>query len=99
MSINKILINLSLYSLLVFSSDVMSKTDFKCHVNTSEGDKILFYHWDNKSVTKKAAMLTGKAQKGKKGKKFYIKNATQCIPLSETFKEKDAQILDKQTAR
>ncbi|WP_367227193.1 TapY2 family type IVa secretion system protein [Shewanella sp.] len=78
-------------SSLVFASE---KQDYKCYVNSTDGDKIVFYRWQVKEYKLKVDSLPGRINVSKDNKKFYIRNVHECVLINETFTLGRAQKLD-----
>ena len=81
-------------SSLVFASE---KQDYKCYVNSTDGDKIVFYRWQVTEYKLKAASLPGRINVNKDNKKYYIKDVHECVLLNEEFTLGLAQKLDRAT--
>lgn len=75
------------------------RQDFKCHIDTAQGDKVVFYRWKTDELALKMAGLPGSRLTDGKGKKYYIKSVTECVPLNVDFGSEEAQKLDKHTLR
>ncbi|QYJ98703.1 TapY2 family type IVa secretion system protein [Shewanella alkalitolerans] len=77
-----------------------AKQDYKCFINSSsKGKEVVFYSWDSKDLLLKMKSLLGKQRVDVKGKKYFIKNVEECVPLSEEFSSKQAKEQDKRTLR
>lgn len=89
---------LVLYS--VTSLAIAAKQDYKCYISSSKkGEQVVFYRWDEKDARLRAAGLPGKQLTDTKGKKYFIKEVEECVPLSQEFSSKEAKTKDKQTLR
>lgn len=74
--------------------------DYKCHITSSVGERILFYRWKVEDAKWNQATLSGSQFKdGKSGTKYFIKEVSECLSLDDTFKLKSAQELDSVTLR
>lgn len=77
-----------------------AKQDYKCYINSSKkGEQVVFYRWDEKDARLRAARLPGKQLTDKKGKKYFIKEVEECVPLNQEFSSKEAKAKDKRTLR
>ena len=88
---------LIIFLLAVFSSSLVfasEKQDYKCYVNSTDGDKIVFYRWQVKEYKLKVDSLPGRINVSKDNKKFYIRNVHECVLINETFTLGRAQKLD-----
>ena len=84
----------------VTTSAVAAKQDYKCYISSSKkGEQVVFYRWDEKDARLRTASLPGKQLTDKKGKKYFIKEVEECVPLSQEFSSKEAKAKDKQTLR
>lgn len=72
---------------------------YKCHITYAKGDKVLFYRWKQKDANTRIATLPGKQNIDTDGKKFFIKDVVECVPLSQNFTSEASQLLDKRTLR
>ncbi|MEH6464591.1 MAG: TapY2 family type IVa secretion system protein [Shewanella psychromarinicola] len=99
------MIKLLILCLFIVPFGLVAKTDerqdYKCHITSSSvGERILFYRWNKKDANLNEAKLSGKQFKDSaSGKKYFIKEVSECLPLGETFKLESAQKLDSQTPR
>ncbi|MBW8184438.1 TapY2 family type IVa secretion system protein [Shewanella nanhaiensis] len=73
------------------------KQDYKCFVNSTDGDKVVFYRWKTDELKLKMAKLVGRTNTNKKGKKYFIKEVQECVHINDTFESADAQKVDKVT--
>ena len=86
--------------LVVFSSVAVyasEKQEYKCYVNSTDGDKIIFYRWQITEYKLKVASLPGRINVSKDNKKYYIKDVHECVLMNETFTLGRAQKLDRAT--
>jgi len=86
--------------LAVFSSlavHASEKQEYKCYVDSTDGEKIVFYRWQVSEYKLKAASLPGRMNVSKDNKKYYIKNVHECAFMDEMFTIGRAQKLDKST--
>lgn len=73
---------------------------YKCHlVSAKKGGEIKFYRWNVKDFKMKQAQLPGKQLKDDKGKKYFIYEVVECVPLTEDFSAEESRKLDKNTPR
>ncbi|QQX81510.1 TapY2 family type IVa secretion system protein [Shewanella sp. KX20019] len=99
------IINLYLLAMLlpVFSwAETSAKTesmDYKCYIESSVGNKVLFYRWPIKELELKVASLPGKQFINKKGRKIFIQDVEECVRLDDVFTSNKAQKQDKLTLR
>ncbi len=90
-----IILLLSVFSsVAVYASD---KQEYKCFINSTDGEKIVFYQWKVNEYKLKAASLPGRINFNKKNKKYYIKDVHECVIINETFTMGRAQKLDRAT--
>jgi hypothetical protein len=75
------------------------KQDYKCHIDSAQGDKVVFYRWKTDELALKIAGLPGSQLADSRGKKYYIKSVAECVPLNVDFGSDEAQKLDKQTLK
>lgn len=87
---------LALFSLPVAATNGI---EYKCYLDTSQGKEIGFFRWNDTQLNKKMAALVASKRKDNSGKNYYVKQALECVPLSQDFKLKAAQKLDKATLR
>ncbi|WP_394392015.1 TapY2 family type IVa secretion system protein [Shewanella woodyi] len=73
------------------------KQDYKCFVNSTDGDKVVFYRWKTDDVKLKMAKLVGRTNTNKKGKKYFIKTVQECVHTNDNFESADAKKVDKVT--
>ncbi|MFB2801516.1 TapY2 family type IVa secretion system protein [Shewanella seohaensis] len=73
--------------------------DYKCHVTTTNGDKVLFYRWWVKDVNLSMASLPGTQKVGGDEKKFFIKEVVECVELSKEFTNENSKKIDELTLR
>lgn len=76
-----------------------SAQDYKCHISSAKGDKVVFYRWKSKDVNLNAASLPGKQLVASDGKKYFIKDVVECVSLSQEFTSDESKQLDKITLR
>lgn len=99
---NKYLVGLGLSMFSFMSVAAISDTtarDYKCHITAAKGDKVVFYRWKVKDANLNIASLPGKQLAASDGKKYFIKDVVECVPLSQDFSREDSQQLDKITLR
>ncbi|WP_299793910.1 TapY2 family type IVa secretion system protein [uncultured Shewanella sp.] len=75
------------------------KQEYKCYVDTTDGAKVVFYRWQKHEFDIKFASLAGRQNVNNKGKKYFIKDAMECVTLNEEFSSSRAKKLDLQTLR
>lgn len=74
------------------------KQDFKCYLESTAGDKVMFFKWhEDDKLKQQAGLVAQKVTSG--GQDVYIKSVTECVPLNEPFKRAKANELDKKTLR
>jgi hypothetical protein len=99
------MIKLLILCLFIVPFGLVAKTDewqdYKCHITSlSVGERVLFYRWKIKDAKLNEAKLSGKQFKDRdSGKKYFIKEVSECLPLGETFKLESAQKIDSKTLR
>lgn len=93
-------------TLALFASAVIStmafaseKLEYKCYVDTTDGDKVVFYRWQIHEFELKVASLAGRQNVNTKGKKYFIKDVVECVALNEEFSSSSAKKLDLNTLR
>ena len=93
---NSYVVSLLLFALST-SAFASEKQDYKCLINSTDGDKVVFYRWETKKIKLKIAALVGRSNMNKKGKKYYIKNVDECVVINQDFESADGQNIDKIT--
>lgn len=73
--------------------------DYKCHITASKVEKLVFYRWKVKDLNLNIASLPGKQLTASDGKKYFIKDVVECVPLNQEFTSDKSQQLDKVTLR
>lgn len=73
--------------------------DYKCHIDSAKGEKVVFYRWKPKDLNVRVASLPGRQLADSKGKKYFIKDVVECVPLSQEFTSEQSKKLDKMTLR
>ncbi|GIU27329.1 TapY2 family type IVa secretion system protein [Shewanella sp. MBTL60-007] len=74
--------------------------EYKCHVVSSKkGEQVVFYRWRVSDFKLKFASLPGKQLTDHKGKKYFIREATECVPLTKDFSSEKARRVDERTLR
>jgi len=73
--------------------------EYKCHITMAKADKVVFYRWKVKEVPMHIAGMPGKQLTGSDGKKYFIKDVVECVPLSQDFTTEESKQLDKVTLR
>lgn len=81
-------------SLAVYASE---KQEYKCYVDSTDGEKIVFYRWQVSEYKLKSASLPGRMNVSKDNKKYYIKDVHECVLIDEEFTKGRAQKLDRAT--
>lgn len=94
-----IIVILCAVPLFVLAEGGNNKQDYKCHINTAKGDKVVFYRWKSQGVALKIASLPGKQLVDTKGKKYFIQDVVECVPLTEVFSSDNSKALDERTLR
>ncbi|GGI99204.1 hypothetical protein GCM10007978_41300 [Shewanella hanedai] len=90
------IVSLFLFALSM-STFASEKQDYKCFINSTDGDRVVFYRWEAKEIKLKMATLVGRTNMNKKGKKYYIKNVQECVLINQDFESSDGQDIDKIT--
>jgi hypothetical protein len=85
--------------LLVSASPSDKKQDYKCHIISAKGDKVIFYRWKSKDVQLKSASLIGQQLTNSDGEKYFIKDVSECVTLGDEFSTDDARRVDQKTLR
>ncbi|MGL5360919.1 MAG: TapY2 family type IVa secretion system protein [Shewanella sp.] len=73
--------------------------EYKCHITMAKADKVVFYRWKVKDVNLSIASLPGKRITDADGKKSFINDVVECVPLSQDFTSEQSKQLDKITLR
>lgn len=74
--------------------------EYKCHVVSSKkGGQVVFYRWKVSDFQLKMASIPGRQLTDAKGRKYFIKDVEECVPLSEDFSSEKAQRIDEKTLR
>ncbi|WP_258406578.1 TapY2 family type IVa secretion system protein [Shewanella spartinae] len=74
--------------------------EYKCFVTSAKkGGQVVFYQWQESQLQLRVAGLPGKQLTDAKGKKYFIKEVEECVPLSESFTSDKAKAVDKRTLR
>ncbi|MCH4293323.1 TapY2 family type IVa secretion system protein [Shewanella sp. 3B26] len=73
--------------------------DVKCFVQTSLGDKVVFFNWPVRQVAKNTYHLVGKGLGREKGVENFVKKVTECVPMEKKFSNHLARELDKHTLK
>ena len=90
---------LSSLPVLVFAVQPTDTQDYKCHVTSTKGDKVLFYRWKLKDANLNMASLPSKQKMGSDKKKYFIEKVVECVPLSQEFTREDSKVIDALTLR
>lgn len=90
---------LGIFSCVSVAATSEPAQDYKCHITASKGDKVVFYRWKVKDVNLNIASLPGKQLTASDGKKYFIKDVVECVPLSQEFTSDESKQLDKITLR
>ncbi|QLE84654.1 hypothetical protein FLM48_05840 [Shewanella sp. Scap07] len=87
--------------ILVFSSAVAAeeKGDYKCFVETTEGETLMFFRWKIADAKRQEQALVGQTFQGKKLKSNYVKKVMECQLDYKSFANANAQRLDKTMVR
>lgn len=75
------------------------KMDYKCFINSSIGNQVLFYSWPIKEFELKVASLPSKQFTDRKGRKVFIQSVEECVSINEPFISNKAQKQDRLTVR
>ncbi len=100
-----IIIMLALFTSAVMSTFISTtafaseKREYKCYVDTTDGDKVVFYRWQTHEFELKVASLAGRQNINNKGKKYFIKDVAECVALNDEFSSNRAKKLDLKTLR
>ncbi|HCD14322.1 MULTISPECIES: TapY2 family type IVa secretion system protein [Shewanella] len=84
---------------MLFTAQAADRQDVKCHLITSKGEQIAFYRWDLDKQQLFMARLSGKSLKDARGKRYFIREARECVLLKEAFSSEKARKLDEMTLR
>ncbi|MBO2676037.1 TapY2 family type IVa secretion system protein [Shewanella algae] len=84
---------------IVLTTQAAERQEVKCHLITSKGEQIAFYRWDLEKQPLLMARLSSKPLKDTQGKRYYIKQASECVLLNEVFSSDKARKLDEVTLR
>ncbi len=76
-----------------------SAQDYKCHIITANGESVVFYRWKLADASARVSSLVGQKRTDSDGKKYFIKEVVECVPLSQVFTAEDSQKLDQRTLR
>lgn len=90
---------LALPAFVIAAEPTVVMQDYKCHVTTTNGDKVLFYRWRIKDVNLNMASLPSKQKVGGDKKKFFIKEVVECVELSQEFNNENSKKIDELTLR
>ena len=80
-------------------SAVAERQDFKCFVDSTVGEKIIFFSAEEKDKLKQQAALVASQLNRESHNRFYVKHVYECVTLDEAFKATKAKALDEQTVR
>ncbi|ACJ30402.1 Conserved hypothetical protein [Shewanella piezotolerans WP3] len=95
-----LLMSLLLSSAAGAGEEKMSKQDFKCYVDTSINEQVVFYRWQvDKTASLMASLPASRAADNERGQSAYIKDVYECVALEEDFSSIKAQKLDSATLR
>ena len=84
---------------MLLTTQAAERQDVKCHLLTSKGEQIAFYRWDLEKQPLLMARLNGKSLKDNSGKRYFIREASECVLLNEEFSSEKARKLDEMTLR
>lgn len=74
------------------------KQDFKCYLDSTAGDKVMFFRWlEEEKLKQQAGLIAQKVTSG--GQDIYIKSVMECVLLGQPFKSAKANKLDEKTVR
>ncbi|MEC4728273.1 TapY2 family type IVa secretion system protein [Shewanella sp. D64] len=85
---------------LSFSTLAEEREDFKCYVETTQGEKIVRFSWDPSKTKLYMAKFVGKRlSKSGQGSPLplYIKSMIECVKAEYTFEKSQARALEKVT--
>ena len=79
-------------------SFAMGKNDYKCFIEGTRGEKIVFYRWKEDKLKLNMAKLVGSTNVDGQNNQFYIKSVEECVTFSQDFSSRRAMKLDNKTA-
>ncbi len=89
-----------LMSIALITPAYAKMQDYKCFISsTPKGGQVVFYRWEESQLLLRVAGLPGKQLTDVKGKKYFIKEVEECVPLSDSFTSDKANAVDKRTLR
>ncbi|MEZ9196452.1 TapY2 family type IVa secretion system protein [Shewanella sp. 10N.286.54.B9] len=95
-----ILMSLLMNSVVYAEEEKISKQDFKCYVDTSINEQVVFYRWQvDKAASLMASLPASRAAENERGQSAYIKDVYECVALEEDFSSIKAKKLDRATLR
>lgn len=85
--------------LLADAAPIDRVQDYKCHITLAKSEQIAFYRWESSKAKLNMAKLPSKQLTDNFGKKYFIQDVIECVPLSAEFSNDKSRELDKQTPR
>jgi hypothetical protein len=82
-----------------FANADTGKQDYKCFIESAKGVQVVFYRWVSDELLLKMAAMPSSQLTDNKGKRYFIKEVAECVPLNDDFTTEQAKKLDKQTLR
>ncbi len=99
---SKILLAIMCISALLMAlpsyAEKAKKQDFKCYLDSTAGDKVMFFRWlEEEKLKQQAGLIARKVSSS--GQDLYIKSVMECVLLGQPFKSAKANKLDEKTVR
>lgn len=89
-----------LISIALITPAYAKMKDYKCFITSvKKGGQVVFYRWEESQLPIRVAGLPGKQLTDAKGKKYFIKEVEECVPLSDSFTSDKENAVDKRTLR
>ncbi|MCK7631235.1 TapY2 family type IVa secretion system protein [Shewanella sp. JNE10-2] len=85
--------------LLVDAASIDMIQDYKCHITFAQSELIAFYRWESSKAQLNMAKLPSKQLTDNLGRKHFIQDVVECVPLGDEFSNEKSQELDKKTPR
>ena len=85
---------------LSFGASAEKREDFKCYVETNQGDKVVRFSWlPSKTKLYMAKFVGQRLSKAGEGSPLplYIKTMVECVKSEQTFEKAEAQVMEKMT--
>lgn len=99
---SKFIYGLFFFVLVGFNFDAVAEVfqDYKCYVKSSYGDEyVVFFKWKEKDANRQMLALPAKQLSDKMGKKYFVKQIDECVPVDKYFSSIKAKELDMHTSK